>query len=153
MLAAIGDGSHGQAGSNSKVRVGRQYAQNSYSAGRDEDVPRGGRLGSLDAHVEKPAFVSAAITSSGARDVKMSFGIPMRSIRSFGRKRRPHGRRRKHAMDFSEARVERAPEVDRVDGAHFPEPMTPRKGVPPRYPREKSHDQPTRLQKTLPSLA
>src|SRR5437763_13255448 len=35
---------------------------------------------------EKPAFLSAATTSSGDRDVKMSAGIPMESIRSFGTK-------------------------------------------------------------------
>ncbi len=69
---------------------------------------------------EKPTFVSEVVMSSGARDVKMSVGIRMRSINSW-KKADDTAAWRKHAMDLRKARVERAPEVDRVDGAYLSE--------------------------------
>src|SRR4051794_15211770 len=99
------------------------YAHNLYySAGRDEDVPGRGRLGLLDAHVREACLHERGdnvVGRSQCKDVRWHSHAIHPLLRNESDGHTPA--RQKHPMDFGEPRVERTPEVDRIDGAYFTE--------------------------------
>src|SRR5947208_16896647 len=96
--------------------------QSHYSAGRNDDVPRRSRLGSLDAHVREaclPERGDNVVGRSRCKDVRGHSHAIHPLLRNEADDHT--SARQKHPTDFGEPCVERAPEVDRIDGAYFSE--------------------------------